>query len=109
MEGHGLDLTNLTIVVAAAVLFGLAFIRAHLPSMVGFIVAGVLLGPTGLGLVSSSQSVGALAELGVLMLLFIAGLELSVPTFVRVLRPAAIAAWCKRLVRSASHSQCPAP
>ncbi|MEZ5959035.1 MAG: cation:proton antiporter [Hyphomonadaceae bacterium] len=91
MDGHSLDLTNLAIVVAAAVLFGLAFIRAHLPSMVGFIVAGVMLGPTGLGLVSNSQSVGALAELGVLMLLFIAGLELSVPSFVRVLRPAAIA------------------
>ena len=91
MEGHSLDLTNLAIVVATAVAFGLLLIRAHLPAMVGFIVAGVILGPTGLKLVSTSDAVSVLAELGVLMLLFIAGLELSVPSFNRMLRPATIA------------------
>ena len=91
MEGHGLDLTNLAIVVAVAVVLGLVLIRAHLPSMVGFIVAGVILGPTGLGLVSNSDAVNILAQLGVLMLLFIAGMELSIPAFVRVLRPVLLA------------------
>ncbi len=91
MEGHALDLTNLAIVVATAVAFGLVLIRLRLPSMVGFIVAGVILGPTGLKLVSNSDAVSVLAELGVLMLLFIAGLELSIPSFIRVLRPVSVA------------------
>ncbi len=88
---HGVDLTSLTIVIATAVALGLLLIRARLPSMVGFIIAGVILGPTGLKLVSASDAVSVLAELGVLMLLFIAGLELSAPSFIRVLRPASIA------------------
>ena len=50
---------------------------ARLPTIVGFIVAGVVVGPSGLGLVSSRPSVGHLAEwLGVL-LMFTIGLEFS--------------------------------
>jgi len=61
--------------VAAAVVF--AFGRLHLPSVVGLLVSGVLLGPYGLALVSDLHVVEVLAEIGVVVLLFTVGLEFS--------------------------------
>jgi CPA2 family monovalent cation:H+ antiporter-2 len=52
--------------------------RLRQPPLIGFIVAGALLGPYGLGLVSDVGVVEGLAELGVVLLLFTVGLELSV-------------------------------
>jgi K+:H+ antiporter len=90
---HGaIDLTGLALVMAVAVGFGLILIRLRLPAMMGYIVAGVGLGPAGFGVVNDSEQVNRLAELGVLMLLFIAGVELSAPTFQRVLKPASTTA-----------------
>lgn len=48
-----------------------------LGSMLGYIAAGVLIGPMCLGLMDSSKSIILLAELGITLLLFIVGLELS--------------------------------
>ncbi|MBI1252328.1 MAG: cation:proton antiporter [Alphaproteobacteria bacterium] len=94
MQSHALDLTNLAIIMAVAAALGLALSRMRLPAMVGYIAAGMMLGASGLGLVGreASDNFNALAELGVLMLLFIAGVEISIPSFRRVLRPAVITA-----------------
>jgi CPA2 family monovalent cation:H+ antiporter-2 len=59
--------------------------------LVGYILAGLALGPTGLGLVDYSDEISLLAEFGVILLLFIIGIELSVMAFLRVLRPTVIA------------------
>ena len=48
-----------------------------MPSIVGFLVAGVLLGPHGLAAIRSAEEVERLAELGIVLLLFVTGLELS--------------------------------
>lgn len=48
-----------------------------LGSMLGYIVAGVIIGPMALGLIDNSKSIVQLAELGITLLLFIVGLELS--------------------------------
>ncbi|MFT6603161.1 MAG: Kef-type K+ transport system membrane component KefB, partial [Bacteriovoracaceae bacterium] len=53
------------------------FKRLELGSMLGYIVAGILIGPMCLGLIDSSKSIVQLAELGITLLLFIVGLELS--------------------------------
>jgi CPA2 family monovalent cation:H+ antiporter-2 len=70
-------LTDLVVVfaVAAAVVF--AFGRARVPSVVGLLVAGVLVGPYGLSLVADVEVVKVLAEIGVVVLLFTVGLEFS--------------------------------
>ena len=70
-------LTDLVVVfaVTAAVVF--AFGRARLPSVVGLLVSGVLVGPYGLSLVADVESVKLLAEIGVVVLLFTVGLEFS--------------------------------
>ncbi|UCH74373.1 MAG: cation:proton antiporter [Rhodospirillales bacterium] len=76
-----LQLTGMAFVIVAATLCGMAMTRLNQPAIVGYIVAGVLLGPSGLGLVTDRAQVGALAELGVLMLLFFIGMELSLRSF----------------------------
>ncbi len=85
MEAHANDLTSMALVTSVAVLCGLLFTRLRQPAIVGYILAGVLLGPTGFRLVSNSENVTSLAELGVLMLLFLIGMELSLRHFKSVL------------------------
>ncbi|MGI9039177.1 MAG: cation:proton antiporter, partial [Gemmatimonadota bacterium] len=64
--------------------------RLHVPSVVGFLVTGVLIGPHALALIQDVHAVQQLAEIGVILLLFVIGLELSLsriialgPTIVR--------------------------
>jgi CPA2 family monovalent cation:H+ antiporter-2 len=75
------QLTGMAFVIVAATLCGVAMTRLRQPAIVGYIIAGVLLGPSGLGLVTDRAQVGALAELGVLMLLYFIGMELSLRSF----------------------------
>lgn len=86
---HFIDqLTPIALVTSFALLCGLAMLRLRQPAIVGYIVAGVVLGPTGLGLVSNTESVKLLAELGVIMLLFLIGMELSLRGFKSVYKVA---------------------
>jgi monovalent cation:H+ antiporter-2, CPA2 family len=72
-----LVLRDLAVIFAGSVLVILAFHRLRLPVMPGFIVAGMLLGPNALALVSDVHRVEALAEVGVILLLFTIGIEFS--------------------------------
>ncbi|HEY3203852.1 MAG TPA: cation:proton antiporter [Thermoanaerobaculia bacterium] len=65
---------------------GVAFLlhRLHQPPLIGFLLAGALLGPFGLGLVHDVHAVEMLAELGVVLLLFTVGLELSLGSLRRL-------------------------
>ena len=71
------QLTALAIVVLAALACGMTMQRLKQPAVVGYIVAGVILGPSGFGLVENRALIQMLAELGVLMLLFFIAMELS--------------------------------
>ena len=55
----------------------LAFRRAGLGATLGYLVAGALLGPSVFGLVEGAEQMAEVAELGIVMLLFVVGLELS--------------------------------
>src|SRR5437016_6938487 len=70
-------LRDLAIIFAGSLLVILVFHRLKLPALPGFIVAGVLLGPNALGLVSDVHQVESLAEVGVILLLFTIGIEFS--------------------------------
>ncbi len=72
-----LMLRDLAVIFAGSLLVILAFHRLKLPALPGFIVAGILLGPTALGLVSDVHRVESLAEVGVILLLFTIGIEFS--------------------------------
>lgn len=69
---------NLAIILVAAKLFGLASRKLHLPQVVGVLIAGVVIGPNVLGLVSESDFLVKMAELGVILLMFTAGLETDI-------------------------------
>ncbi len=77
-------LTGIAILVLAALMCGMAMERMKQPAFVGYILAGLLLGPTALGLVEDRKQIDIIAELGVLMLLFVIGMELSIRLFLRL-------------------------
>lgn len=89
MELVHLDkLTSIALVTTAALLCGLLLIRLRQPAIVGYILAGIVLGPTGLEVISNTETVQILAELGVIMLLFLVGMELSLRGFKNVYKTA---------------------
>ncbi|MCK5412247.1 MAG: cation:proton antiporter, partial [Gemmatimonadetes bacterium] len=69
-------LGDVVIVLGAALTLGLLSARLGQNALVGFLLAGVLVGPHGLGLVRAVAEIHAMAELGVALLLFTIGLEL---------------------------------
>jgi len=81
---HDIGLTEITLVIVAALTGGLAFTRFKQPPILGYILAGILLGPSCMGLIQSRTQVSLLAELGVLLLLFVVGMDLNLRTFKKV-------------------------
>ncbi len=66
---------DLAVIILAAKLFGLAAKKLKAPQVVGEIVAGLLIGPCCLGWVNQSDILASMAEIGVVLLMFGAGLE----------------------------------
>src|SRR5574337_573541 len=72
------------------VLFGMAMAIAYLmrkarqPTIVGYLLTGIVAGPFGLRLISDTAAVEVLAEVGVALLLFTIGLELSLAKLARM-------------------------
>ena len=70
-------LRDLVVLLAVGIPVVVIAQRLRLPTVVGFLLAGVAIGPYGSGLITRASSVAELAELGVMLLLFTIGLELS--------------------------------
>jgi CPA2 family monovalent cation:H+ antiporter-2 len=70
-------LRDLVILVGVSIPVVVIAHRFHIPAIMGFLLAGVATGPHVLGLIESPESVNEVAELGVVLLLFTIGLELS--------------------------------
>ena len=81
-------LLDLLLIFVAAKILGEVFERLGLPAVVGEILAGIALGPYGLGWVGLDDTVNSFAELGVIFVLFRAGLETSPRDLVHVSRKA---------------------
>ncbi len=86
------ELGQLAVVALAALLCGLGFARFKQPAIVGYILAGVILGPSALGLVENRDWIAMLAELGVLLLLFVIAMKLSLRAFRTIWKVALMAA-----------------
>lgn len=70
-------LGNLLVIFAVSIAVVFLFHQFRLPSITGFLVAGALIGPHGLNLISDIATVQVLAEIGVVLLLFTIGIEFS--------------------------------
>lgn len=77
-------LRDLLILVAVAIPVVLATQRFRIPSVVGFLLTGLAIGPHGLRLIGDRSSISGLAEVGVVLLLFTIGLELSLNRIIRL-------------------------
>ncbi len=77
MMNHFMILEDLLVVYVVAGLVVFVFHRLRIPTVAGLLVAGMLVGPYGLGLVGEVEQVKLLAEVGIVVLLFAVGLEFS--------------------------------
>ena len=76
-EAHGSDLVHVVVLLSAGVIAVPIFKRLGLGSVLGYLTAGLVIGPFGIGLFSDPQAILHVAELGVVMFLFIIGLEMQ--------------------------------
>jgi len=77
METHDF-LRHALVYLVAGVIAVPVFTRLGLGAVLGYLVAGMAIGPWGLGLVSDPQTALDFAEFGIVLLLFLVGLELNV-------------------------------
>ncbi len=68
-------LLDVALILLTAKIFGIIARKLHAPEVVGEIIAGLLIGPAVLGLVGQSDFISKMAEIGVIMLMFEAGLS----------------------------------
>lgn len=82
MESYDIFL-DLAIIIVFAKFFGILARKLKAPMVVGEIVAGILIGPSVLGLVNQSDFLIQMAEIGVLLLMFSAGLETNLKDLIK--------------------------
>ncbi len=79
-------LGEFVIVLLAVISILFFFQKLRFPTIVGFLLAGVIMGPTALGLIRNVSEVETLAEIGVVLLLFTIGLEFSLDEIIKAQR-----------------------
>ena len=84
---------NWAIIIVAAKCFGLLAGKLHAPQVVGEIIAGLLIGPSVLNLVAQNDFLTRMAEIGVVLLMFLAGLETDIKDLLKT-GPIAFAVAC---------------
>jgi Kef-type K+ transport system membrane component KefB len=78
VEAVGIDIVTLLSILALAWTFGLAAQRLGYPALMGELVAGIVFGPTLLGVLRPAAELGIFAELGVFLLMVYVGLEVDI-------------------------------
>ncbi|HSW38475.1 MAG TPA: cation:proton antiporter [Acidobacteriota bacterium] len=68
---------EIAVILIVAAVIGAAAVKLKQPLIVGFILSGILIGPSGLNLVSEHRQLELLAEIGIAVLLFVVGLKLD--------------------------------
>jgi CPA2 family monovalent cation:H+ antiporter-2 len=79
-------LQDLVVLFASGALAVVLFRRARLPPLLGYLLTGVVIGPSGLAVVGAAAEVQAMAEVGVMLLLFTIGLQFSLDELARLRR-----------------------
>ena len=77
-------LRSLVIILSVSALIVFALSRVKIPPLVGFLLAGVIIGPHGFELLGDTHAVELMAEIGVVLLLFTIGIEFSLSRLMRM-------------------------
>ncbi len=93
MEAYSI-LKDLAIILIFAKVFGIVARKCKAPQVVGQIIAGLLIGPSLLGLVQQTDFIVQLAEIGVIMLMFTAGLGTDLKELIKTGPVALLIALC---------------
>lgn len=84
---HNISLiTTITAALGLGLIFGMAALRLKLPALVGYLAAGILIGPATPGFVADVGLSSQLAEIGVMLLMFGVGLHFSIDDLLEVKR-----------------------
>lgn len=75
---------DIVVILLAALPIIFLFKKINLPSIVGFLIAGMIIGPFGFNLIRSIDEVSVMAEIGVMILMFTIGLEVSFSQLVKI-------------------------
>lgn len=76
---------SFALIIGAATLLGILAQKTRQPKVIGYILAGLLIGPVGLGIATSSELTSLFSELGLVFLLFLIGLEINLDEVKEVL------------------------
>jgi len=77
-------LKDMVLILALAVVVIYLFHRIRIPSVIGFLITGVITGPHGLNLINNIHDVEVIAEVGVILLLFTIGIEFSLKSLLKI-------------------------
>ncbi|MCH6236548.1 cation:proton antiporter [Cognataquiflexum rubidum] len=77
-------LSDIVWIFGLATLVILLFMRFKIPTIIGFLFTGAIAGPYGMSLVTASTTVEALSEIGVILLLFVIGMEFSLKSLLSI-------------------------
>lgn len=77
---------NIALILISTKIFGLIFKRFHMPQVVGALLAGLILGPALLGILHEDDFISQVSSLGVIVLMFSAGLETDLKEFKKPVR-----------------------
>ncbi len=77
-------LNDMLVLLSFSVIIVFVLQRLKLPSIIGFLITGVLIGPYGFSLVNAVEEVEILSEIGVILLLFVIGMELSIKQLISI-------------------------
>ncbi|GGF30154.1 cation:proton antiporter [Echinicola rosea] len=77
-------LPEIVIIFGLATLVIMLFTRLKIPTIIGFLLTGTIAGPYGLSLVNASATVDVLSEIGIILLLFVIGMEFSLKSLMSI-------------------------
>lgn len=77
-------LPDILVLLGFSVVIVFVLQRLKIPSIIGFLVTGIIIGPYGLSLIKAVDQVETMSEIGVIMLLFVIGMELSIKQLAKI-------------------------
>ena len=77
-------LSDIVIVLGLSVLIILLFQKIKVPPIIGFLLTGIVVGPHGLNVLQASHEVELMSEIGVILLLFVIGIEFSLKGLISI-------------------------